>query len=46
MINYIAKNTLYTKEDVIERIESGEESLEDLFLQIVHNQDQKRITGF
>jgi len=46
MINYIVKNTLYTKEDVIERIESGEESLEDFFLQIVHNQDQKRITGF
>jgi hypothetical protein len=46
MINYIVKNTLYTKEDVIERIESGEESLEDLFLQIVHNQDRKRITGF
>ena len=46
MINYIVKNTLYTKEDVIERIESGEESLEDLFLQIVHNQDLKRITGF
>jgi hypothetical protein len=46
MINYIVKNTLYTKEDVIETIESGEESLEDLFLQIVHNQDLKRITGF
>jgi hypothetical protein len=46
MINYIVKNTLYTKEDVIERIELGEESLEDFFLQIVHIQDQKRITGF
>ena len=46
MIDYIVRNTLYKKEDVIETIESGEESLDDLFLQIVHNQDLKRITGF
>jgi hypothetical protein len=35
MIDYITKNTLYTEKDVIEAIESGNEILEDLYLQIM-----------
>jgi hypothetical protein len=35
MIDYITKNTLYTEKDVIEAIESGDENLDDLYLQIV-----------
>jgi hypothetical protein len=45
MIDYIVKNTLYNKEEVIERIGSGE-SLEDFYLHIVDIQNRKRITGF
>ena len=35
MIDFITKNTLYTEEDLIERIEAGDEILEDLYLQIM-----------
>lgn len=35
MIDYITKNTLYMEKDVIERIESGDENLDDLYLQIM-----------
>ena len=35
MIDYITKNTLYTEKDVIEAIESGDENLDDLYLQIM-----------
>lgn len=45
MIDYIVKNSLYNKEEVIERIGSGE-SLEDFYLHIVDIQNMKRITGF
>lgn len=46
MIVYIINHTLYDREEIIEKIESGEENLEDLFLQIVDIQNRKRITGF
>ena len=46
MIDYIVKHTLYTKDDVMKKINSGEESLEDLFLHIVDIQNRKKITGF
>ena len=45
MIDYIVKNTLYTKDDVIKKLESSEEELEDLYLHIVDNQDRKRSIG-
>ena len=35
MIDYIVKNTLYDKEDLIRRIESGDENLNDLYLHVV-----------
>ena len=45
MIDYIVKHTLYNKEKVIDKINSGED-LEELYLHIVDNQNRKRITGF
>jgi hypothetical protein len=45
MINYIVKNTLYNKEEVIEKIESGEEDLEDFYLQIVDIINNKKRIG-
>lgn len=45
MIDFITKNTLYTKEDVIEKIEEGEEILEDLYLQIMDIVKRKESLG-
>jgi len=45
MIDYIAKNTLYTKDEVVNKIESGDEDLDELFLHIMDIQDRKKVTG-
>ena len=45
MIDYIVKHTLYTKDDVIDKIESGERDLEDFFLDILDNQNRKKNRG-
>jgi hypothetical protein len=45
MIDYITKNTLYKREQVVDKVESGEEDLEDLYLQIVDIQNRKKIRG-
>ena len=45
MIDYIVKNTLYDYDEVIEKIKSGKEELEDLYLHIVDIQDRKKVTG-
>jgi hypothetical protein len=42
MIDYIVKNTLYNYDEVIRKIESGDEDLEELYLHIVDNQERKR----
>jgi hypothetical protein len=42
MIEYIVKHTLYRKEEVINRIESGEADLEELYLDIVDTQNRKK----
>lgn len=42
MIDYIVKNTLYTKEEVIRRIESGKENLDDMYLHVVDIWDKRR----
>ena len=42
MIDYIVKNTLYTKEQVIRRIESGKENLDDMYLHVVDIWDKRR----
>ena len=46
MIDYIANNTAYSREDVVDRIESGKEDLDDMFLHITDIQNRKKITGF
>jgi hypothetical protein len=46
MIDFIYKNTAYRKEEIIDKLESGERDLEDFYLDIVGIQDRKRILGF
>lgn len=46
MIDFIVKNTLYTKPEVIQQTESGERDLEDFYLDIVGIVKRKEITGF
>jgi hypothetical protein len=46
MIDYITDNTLYTKDDVIEKIDSGERELEDFYLDIVDTVKRKKELGF
>jgi len=46
MIDFIVKNTLYTKPEVIQQTESGERDLEDFYLDIVDVVNRKKITGF
>ena len=46
MIDYITDNTLYTKDEVIEKIESGERELEDFYLDIVDTVRRKKELGF
>jgi hypothetical protein len=45
MIDYIVKNTLYTKDDVINKIESGERDLDDFYLDIIDSQNRKKRSG-
>ena len=46
MIDFIVKNTLYTKPEVLKKIESGRRNLEDFYLDIVDIVKRKEITGF
>ena len=46
MIDFIVKNTLYSKPTVLQKIESGERDLEDFYLDIVDVVNTKKITGF
>lgn len=46
MIDFIVKNTLYTKPEVIKKIESGERDLEDFYLDIVDTIERKKQLGF
>ena len=46
MIDFIYKNTAYNREEIIDKIESGDETLEDLYLHIVDIQNRKKILGF
>jgi hypothetical protein len=46
MIDFIVKNTLYRRPDVIEKIESGQRNLEDFYLDIVDTVNRKKITGY
>jgi len=45
MIDYIAKNTLYSRDEVVNKVESGDADLDELFLHIMDIQDRKKIRG-
>jgi hypothetical protein len=45
MIDFIVKNTLYRKPEVLQKIESGERNLEDFYLDIVDVVNRKKIVG-
>jgi hypothetical protein len=46
MIDFINNNTAYRKEEIINKIESGERDLEDFYLDIVDTVKRKEILGF
>jgi len=46
MINFINKNTLYNRQQIINKIESGERDLEDFYLDIVDTVERKKRLGF
>ena len=46
MIDYIVNNTLYYRDDVINKIESGERDLDDFYLDIVDTIERKKRLGF
>ena len=45
MIDFIDKNTAYRRQEIIDKIESGEEDLEDFYLHIVDIVNRKKIQG-
>ena len=42
MINFIDKNTAYKRQEIIDKIESGERDLEDFYLDIVDTVERKK----
>jgi len=46
MIDFIDKNTLYTRREIINKIESGERDLEDFYLDIADTVKRKKILEF
>ena len=46
MINFIDKNTAYRREEIIDKIESGEKDLDDFYLDIVDTVERKKRYGF
>lgn len=46
MIDFIYKNTAYSKHEIINQIESGERDLEDFYLDIVDTVARKKQMGF
>jgi hypothetical protein len=46
MIDYIDKNTLYKRQEIINKIESGERDLEDFYLDIVDTVKHKEMRPF
>jgi len=45
MIDFIDKNTGYNRQQIIDKIESGERELEDFYLDILDNVNRKKIYG-
>jgi hypothetical protein len=46
MIDFIYNNTAYRREEIINKIESGERELEDFYLDIVDTVERKKQLGF
>jgi len=46
MIDFIKNNTAYRKEEIIDKLESGERDLDDFYLDIVDTVKRKEILGF
>lgn len=46
MIDFIDKNTAYTRKEIINKIESGEKDLDDFYLDIVDTVERKKRYGF
>jgi hypothetical protein len=46
MIDFINNNTAYRKEEIIDKLESGERDLDDFYLDIVDTVKRKEILGF
>jgi hypothetical protein len=46
MIDFIDKNTAYRRQEIIDKIESGERDLDDFYLDIVDTVKRKEILGF
>ena len=46
MIDFINNNTAYRRQEIIDKIESGERDLEDFYLDIVDTVKRKEILGF
>jgi hypothetical protein len=42
MIDFIDKNTLYKRQQIIDKIESGERDLEDFYLDIVDTVERRK----
>lgn len=45
MIDFINKNTLYKRQEIIDKIDSGEKELEDFYLDILTIVNRQKITG-
>jgi hypothetical protein len=46
MIDFIANNTAYRREEIVKKIESGERDVEDFYLDIVDTVKRKKQLGF
>lgn len=46
MIDFIDKNTAYRREEIIDKIESGERDLDDFYLDMVDTVKRKKLHGF
>ena len=46
MVDFIVKNTAYRRDEVINKIESGDREIEDFYLDIVDTVDRKKRYGF
>lgn len=46
MINYIVDNTLYRKQEILDKINNGEVELKELYLEILEMNDRKKRYGF